>query len=83
MSTNVHALTETNGRTGFVIAIFFDDTMAVDAARSHAKARVARCVASDARLQDGNPEPDAYTIRVEQVGKCRCNDRACREWGNR
>lgn len=64
MSTNVHALTETNGRTGFVIAIFFDEVMALDVARSHANARVRRCVASGARLQDGNPNPDSYTIHV-------------------
>ncbi len=70
MSTIVYTLTETNNRTGFVIAVFYDYAIALDVAQSHATTRIARCVASDARLQDGNPDPDAYAIQVEHGGKC-------------
>jgi hypothetical protein len=68
MSTIVYALTETNGQTGFVNAVFFDEEMAIEVARSNADARVGRCVTSDARLAGGNRDSAAYAIRVENIG---------------
>ena len=47
MPSSVVTLTETTARTGYVLGVFTDFTMAVDAARSHARHRIDWCNAAD------------------------------------
>ena len=47
MTARVYTLAETTDRTGYTLGVFAERALAIDAARSHAELRIARCVAAD------------------------------------
>jgi hypothetical protein len=64
MTASVVTLTETTERTGYVLGVFSDFSMALDAARSNARRRIDRCNAADEKTFGGPNPPDTYAIVV-------------------
>ena len=66
MPTTVFTLTETTDRTGYVIGVFAERGMALDAGHSHARHRIDRCRASDERTFGQPVLADTYDIVVRE-----------------
>jgi hypothetical protein len=66
MTATVFTLTETTDKSGYVLGVFADRAMAIDAARSHARHRIERCRAIDEKIF-GAPVPmDEYDLIVNE-----------------
>ena len=61
MPAKVYTLTETTDRAGYVLGVFADRTLAVDAAMSHARWRIERCLASDTKSFGGQVPEGTYS----------------------
>jgi len=60
MPSIAYAVMETNGRSGFVIGVFADRGMAIDAARSWALHRARRCRETDLKTLGASGAGTAY-----------------------
>ncbi len=70
MPATVFTLAETTDRTGYVVAVFRDREMAIDAARSHALHRAQRCRQQDARTFGLSADhPNEYEVMVRVIGE--------------
>ena len=67
MPATVHVLLETNDRTGFVIGVFADRGMAIDAARSWAQRRARRCHEMDLKTL-GPAGAGTYDVIIDESG---------------
>ena len=64
MPDTVVTLTEITDRTGYVLAVFSDLGLAIDAARSHARQRIERCNIADEKLLGTANPPGTYEIAM-------------------
>ena len=67
MPATVHVLFETNDQTGFVIGVFADRGMAIDAARSWAQRRARRCHEMDLKTF-GPAGAGTYRVIIDVSG---------------
>ena len=66
MASKVYTLTETTDRTGYVLGVFAERAMALDAARSWARHRIDHCLRQDEATL-GRPVPaDTYVIAADE-----------------
>ncbi len=66
MPTKVFTLTETTDKTGYVLGVFADRAMAIDAARSHARQRIERCHAIDAKTFGADVPAGTYVLVINE-----------------
>lgn len=66
MPSKVYTLTETNGRTGFVVGVFAERATALETARSWADYRLARILVQDEKTFGRPVEPGTYFITVSE-----------------
>lgn len=69
MRSKVFTLTETTGETGFVLGVFADKALALDAARSWANHRLRRCQQQDEATFGHRPAEGTYAVVETEQGE--------------
>jgi hypothetical protein len=66
MALNVYTVTETTDRTGYVLGVFAERAMALDAGLSWAQHRINHCLRQDEAVLGHPPPADTYVIAVDE-----------------